>query len=165
MDAYLNDGTFPGKFAWKRMIKTKAHENARLSWYERVSDPEMNRFSVLHSEFSPHWAWQFSKNNRKMLKPCISVVQLLSSVSSLPFIDKICCHCHRNFANLLDHCIHDCVYLNRPRAQFLQEISSLSTGLGAKILKNRSAAPPKKKNFIATMHQVYIYGAWKTMFY
>ena len=86
-------------------------------------------FSVLHSEFSPHWAWQFSKNNRKMLKPCISVVQLLSNVSCLPFIDNICCHCHRNFANLLDHCIHDCVYLNRPRAQFLQEISSLSTDI------------------------------------
>ena len=129
LDAYLNDGTFPGKFAWKRMIKTKAHENARLSWYERVSNPEINRFSVLHSEFSPHWAWQFSKNNRKMLKPCISVVQLLSSVSCLPFIDNICCHCHRNFANLLDHCIHDCVYLSRPRAQFLQEISSLSTDI------------------------------------
>ena len=89
----------------------------------------MNRFSVLHGEFSPHWAWQFSKNNRKMLKPCISVVQLLSSVSSLPFIDNICCHCHRNFANLLDHCIHDCIYHNRPRAQFLQEISSLSTDI------------------------------------
>ena len=39
------------------------------------------------------------------------------------------------------------------------------SGLGAKILKNRSAAPPRKKNSIATMHQVYIYGAWKTMFY
>ena len=38
-------------------------------------------------------------------------------------------------------------------------------GLGAKILKNRSAAPPRKKNSISTMHQVYIFGAWKTMFY
>ena len=39
----------------------------------------------------------------------------------------------------------------------------LLCGLGAKILKNRSAAPPRKKNSIATMHQVYIYGAWKTV--
>ena len=37
-------------------------------------------------------------------------------------------------------------------------------GLGAKIKKNRSVAPPRKKNSIATMHQVYISGAWKTMF-
>ena len=126
LDVYLNDGMLPGKFALKRMIKTKAHENA---WYERVSNSEINRFSVLHSDFSPHWAWRFFKNNRKMLKPCIDVVQLLSSVSSLSFIDNICCHCHINFVHLLDHCIHDCIYLNRPRAQFLQEISSLSTDL------------------------------------
>ena len=39
-----------------------------------------------------------------------------------------------------------------------------SYGLGAKIKKNRSVAPPRKKNSIATMHQVYISGAWKTMF-
>ena len=39
-----------------------------------------------------------------------------------------------------------------------------TVGLGAKIKKNRSVAPPRKKNSIATMHQVYISGAWKTMF-
>ena len=37
-------------------------------------------------------------------------------------------------------------------------------GLGAKIKKNCSVAPHRKKNSIATMHQVYISGAWKTMF-
>ena len=37
-------------------------------------------------------------------------------------------------------------------------------GLGAKMKKNRSVAPPRKKNSIATMHHVYISGAWKTMF-
>ena len=31
---------------------------------------------------------------------------------------------------------------------------------GQNFKKNRSAAPPRKKNSIATMHQVYIYGAW-----
>ena len=44
-------------------------------------------------------------------------------------------------------------------------LARLYSGLGAKIVKNRSAAPPRKNNSIATMHQVYIYGAWKTMFY
>ena len=37
-------------------------------------------------------------------------------------------------------------------------------GLGGKIKKNRSVAPPKKKISIAIMNQVYISGAWKTMF-
>ena len=37
-------------------------------------------------------------------------------------------------------------------------------GLGAKYEKNRSVALPRKKNSIAIIHQVYISGAWKTMF-
>ena len=86
------------------MIKSKAHEHARLSWFERFSSPELIRFSVLHADFSPHWVWQFCKENRKLLKPCTSVVQLLSSVSSLPFAENICGHYKRNYDNLLDHC-------------------------------------------------------------
>ena len=50
-------------------------------------------------------------------------MQLLSSVSRLP--ENICEHCKRNYDNLLDHCIHDCDYLDRPRAHFFQEIYSL----------------------------------------
>ena len=46
----------------------------------------------------------------------------------------------------------------------LSYFRDLHYGLGAKIKKNRSVAPPRKKNSIATMHQVYISGAWKTMF-
>ena len=122
LHAYLQDGIFPGKLAWKRLIKSKAHESARLSWFERVSGPEFVRFGALHHDFSPHWLWQFSKDNRKMLKPCISVVQLLSRASSLPFLTTICNHCQKIYVNLLDHCIHECIYLNRPRALLLQEI-------------------------------------------
>ena len=57
--AYLQDGVFPGKFAWKRMIKAKVYESAKLGWYERVSNPEFYRFNMLHGEFSPHWIWVF----------------------------------------------------------------------------------------------------------
>ena len=129
LSEYLQDGVFPGKFAWKRMIKSKAHEIARLSWYERISSPELIRFNLLHGDFSPHWVWQFCKENRKMLKPCTSVVRLLSSVSSLPFVESICAHCQSNYDNLLDHCIHDCIYLYRPRAQFFQEIFFLGADI------------------------------------
>ena len=127
--AYLQDGVFPGKFAWKHMIKAKVHENARLGWYERVSSPEFYRFNMLHGEFRPHWIWLFSKENRKMLKPCISVVQLISCVSSLPHVSNICRHCQRCFTNLVDHCIHGCIYLNRSRARLLQEIFSLGADI------------------------------------
>ena len=93
------------------MIKAKVHERARLAWYERVSDPEFYRFSMIHGDFSPHWIWLFSKENRKTLKPCISVVQLVSCFSSLPHMSNICSHCQRCFTNLVDHCIHEFIYL------------------------------------------------------
>ena len=48
--------------------------------------------------------------------------------------------------------------------EFLCLNASKTYGLGAKIKKNRSVALPRKKNFIAIMHQVYISGAWKSMF-
>ena len=92
------------------------------SWFERVSGPELVRSSALHHDFSPHWLWQFAKDNRKMLKPCISAVQLLSRASSLPYLTTTCTHCQKIYVNLLDHCIHECNYLNRPRALLLQEI-------------------------------------------
>ena len=64
-----------------------------------------------------------------MLKPCISVVQLVSCVSSLPHVSNICSHCQRCFTNVVDHCIHECIYLNRPRARLLQEIFSLGADI------------------------------------
>ena len=56
-------------------------------------------------------------------------MQLLSSVSRLPFVENICEHCKRNYDNLLDHCIHDCDYLDRPRAHFFPEIFSLGADI------------------------------------
>ena len=64
-----------------------------------------------------------------MLKRCISVVQLVLCVSSLPHVSDICSHCQRCFTNLVDHCIHECIYLNRPRARLLQEIFSLGADI------------------------------------
>ena len=59
----LQDGVFPGKIAWKRMIKANAHATAKTAWHYRLSNPEFYRFTMLHCEFSPHWLWLFSQNN------------------------------------------------------------------------------------------------------
>ena len=59
------------------------------------------------------------------LKPCISVIQLISCVSSLPHVSSTCSNCQGEFTNLVDHCIHECIYLNRQRERFCREIFSL----------------------------------------
>ena len=57
LSSYLQYGVFPGKFAWKRMIKAKVQETAKTAWYDRVSNPEFYRFKMLHCEFRPHRLW------------------------------------------------------------------------------------------------------------
>ncbi|MCG8112938.1 MAG: reverse transcriptase family protein [Candidatus Thiodiazotropha taylori] len=131
LSAYLREGVFPAKFAWKRMMKAKVHELAKLNWYGRIADPEFDRFNMLHNSFSPHWLWLFSRENRKLLKPCFSVIQLISGVSSLPNVLQTCNHCQRNISNVTDHCIHECNYLNRHRSRFLREIFSLGADIYA----------------------------------
>ena len=55
-------------------------------------------------------------------------------------------------------------YLDFFAEMIIESSLTFHNGLEAKIKKNRSIAPPRKKNSIATMHQAYISGAWKTMF-
>ena len=80
---------------------------------------------MLHCEFSPHLLWLFPQDNRRLLKPCMSVIHLISCVSSLPRISSTCSNCQGEFTNLVDHCIHECIYLNRQRERFWWEIFSL----------------------------------------
>ena len=108
---YIQDGVLPGKFAWKRMIKAKVHEAAKSDGYNRISIPEIHSFKLLHGQFVTHWLWLFSKDNRRLLKPCTSVVQLIYCVSSLPHISSSCNKCQCDFTNLADHCIHECTIL------------------------------------------------------
>ena len=46
----------------------------------------------------------------------------------------------------------------------MRTVSVMTIWTGPKYKKNHSVAPPRKKNSIVTMHQVYISGAWETMF-
>ena len=125
LSSYLQDGVFPGKIAWKRMIKANVHETTKTAWHYRLSNPEFYRFKMLHCKFSPHWSWLFSQDNRRLLKLCISVIQLISCVSSLPHISSTCSNCQGEFTNLVDHCIHECIYLKRQSERFWREIFSL----------------------------------------
>ena len=129
LSTYVQDGVFPEKYARKRMIKAKVHEAAKTAWYTRVSLPEFYRFKLLHGEFGTHWLWLFSKHNRRLLKPCTSVAQLISCVSSLPHISSSCNKCQCDFTNLVDHCIHECSYLNRHRDRFWWDIFSLGADI------------------------------------
>ena len=111
------------------MIKAKVHECAKLDWYGRVSNPEFDRFTMTHQSFSLHWLGLFSRENWKLLKPCISVIQLIIGVSSLPIVLQICYHSQRNVSNVIDHCIYICNYVDRYRSRYWREIFSLGADI------------------------------------
>ena len=76
--SFVDTSRFPSKNAWTdRLLKGKLHQSAICSWNSRTLAQEFYRFRIAHPEFQPHWAWYFSKNQRKLLTPCTSVVQMI----------------------------------------------------------------------------------------
>ena len=51
------------------------------AWSNRTLTQEFYRLKIVHPEFQPHWAWYFSKCQRKLLSPCTSVIQMTASLT------------------------------------------------------------------------------------
>ena len=125
LDMYFSDGIFPGQLAWKRMLKSNVKNSAVANWHTRISAPEFSRFKSIHTDFQPNIFWLYSKEKRKLLAPCTSVIQMISNLNNTPYDGNICPCCNLMYENIIDHCIHECLYLNRERAIFWNELSKL----------------------------------------
>ena len=126
LEAYLESSIFPSKFAWKRILKSTLHESAISSWHNRIQTQDFSRFTALHYDYSPHWIWYFSKEHRKLLPHCTSVIQMISSYAEVNSGNKFCIFCEVFYENIIDHCLHDCSYLYNERSEMWQEILSPS---------------------------------------
>ena len=122
---YFRDGIFPGQLAWKRILKSNVKNSAVANWHTRISAPEFSRFKSIHTDFQPNIFWLYSKEKRKLLAPCTSVIQMISNLNNTLFDGNICPCCNLMYENIIDHCIHECLYLNRERAVFWNELSKL----------------------------------------
>ena len=56
-----------------------------------------------------------------LLASCISVIQMISNLNITMYDGNICPSCNLIYENMIDHCIHECLYLNRERAIFWNE--------------------------------------------
>ena len=126
LEAYLESSIFPSKFAWKRILKSTLHESAISSWHNRIHTQDFSRFTALHYDYSPHWIWYFLKEHRKLLPHCTSVIQMISSLAEVNSGNKLCIFCEVFYENIVDHCLHDCSYLDNERSEMWQGILSLS---------------------------------------
>ena len=109
---FIENSTFPSKYHWKRLIKSKIHENVVLAWNNRTLLPDFSRFRSLQPEYGPHWIWNSSKANCKLLSPCTSVLQMISNLAEFHYGNNICRHCDINHNSIVGHCIRDCRFLN-----------------------------------------------------
>ena len=125
LDMYFSDGIFPGQLAWKRMLNSNVKNSAVANWHTRIYAPEFSRFKSIQTDFQPNIFWLYSKEKRKLLAPCTSVIQMISNLNNTLYDGNICPCCNLMYENYTDHCIHECLYLNRERAIIWNELSKL----------------------------------------
>ena len=123
---YLSSSKFPSKFAWNRLLKNKLHSSAINAWHSRTLAQDFYRFRIIQPEFRPHWAWYFSKSRRKLLIPCISVVQMTANLTDVKQNNSACVACDSYYDNLVDHCLQECSSLVVDRAKLWHDISCIS---------------------------------------
>ena len=123
---YLSSSKFPSKFAWNRLLKNKLQSSAINAWHSRTLAQDFYRFRIIQPEFRPHWVWYFSKRRRKLLIPCISVVQMTANLTDRRQNNLACVACDSYYDNLVDHCIHECSSLVVDRVKLWHGISCIS---------------------------------------
>ena len=114
------------EFAWNRLLKNKWHSSAINAWHSRTLTQDFYRFRIIQPEFRSNWAWYFSKSRRKLLIPCISVVQMTVSLTNVRQNNSVCVACDSHYDNLVDQCIHERSSLIVDRAKLWHDFSCIS---------------------------------------
>ena len=123
---YIEKGTFPTSFAWKRLLKSKLHHSAISTWNSRTLTHDFCRFRDIHFEYTPHWVWYLSKERRNLLFPSFSLIQMISHLAEMSMDNKFCLYCNVYYNNTVDHCINTCTYLGLERARLRSDIQNIS---------------------------------------
>ena len=115
-ESYIRFNIFPSKNIWKRLVKSRIHDNEVNSWHNRLSAPDFNRFRQLHTDYSPHTLWIESKESRHLLPISRSCLQMIAGMAETTFSHPCCQFCNREIhINIIDHYVHSCSYLDAER--------------------------------------------------
>ena len=89
-ESYIRFNVFPSKNIWKRLVKSRIHDNEVNSWHNRLSAPDFNRFRQLHTDYSPHTLWIESKESRHLLPISRSCLQMIAGMAETTFSHACC---------------------------------------------------------------------------
>ena len=123
----VNFNVFPSKNIWKRLVKSRIHDNEVNSWHNRLSAPDFNRFRQLHTDYIPHTLWIESKESRHLLPISRSCLQMIAGMAETTFSHPCCQFCNREIhINIIDHYVHSCSYLDAERVCLWYNILQLN---------------------------------------
>ena len=126
-ESYIRFNVFPSKNIWKRLVKSRIHDNEVNSWHNRLSAPDFNRFRQLHTDYSPRTLWIESKESRHLLPISRSCLQMIAGMAETTFSHPCCQFCNREIhINIIDHYVHSCSYLDAERVSLWYNILQLN---------------------------------------
>ena len=104
------------------MVIQRIRQYETVQWQNRISDADFSLFSRLHTVHEPHIFWYRSKENpyiSRCYKSMMQMIAYLSNNLSGPFT---CSYCKSEYVNLVQHCIHECRYLDAERIMMVTNI-------------------------------------------
>jgi hypothetical protein len=119
---YVDCGSFPDKFAWKKLVKGYTKNTFVSEWNARTSRGAFERFRVMHKNFGVSFLWNFSKLNTNLLSVTKVVAQL---TAYLVRFDTECSRCEQSHScNFTDHLLLDCSFVSTMRNAMYLKLES-----------------------------------------
>ena len=115
IETYKMCNIFPSKPIWKRVMKQRIWQYETVQWQNRITNTDFSLFSRLHNVYEPHIFWHSAKENPQSSCYYKSVMQMIALVSNNFRGPFICSYCKSQYVNLVEHCIHECIYLAAER--------------------------------------------------
>ncbi|MES9994111.1 MAG: reverse transcriptase family protein [Candidatus Thiodiazotropha sp.] len=129
IEVFRTENVFPGKFAWKRLLRQSICQNEVAMWHDRMNSSDFSLFYRLHNVHEPHYLWRTAKEYPQYFHCYKSVMQMIATISNNFTGPFICSYCNSHYDNRVFHCIYECSYLKNERAILWNDICRLNTGI------------------------------------
>jgi hypothetical protein len=138
LNRYISDSSFPTANSWKSMVKAAIKLYVNEDFKSQIaSQPHLELFFQIHSEYIPSFLWHFSSLYREQLDFCLTAMNVLSRLHSRQF-PSVCQNCLLCADNLAAHVILFCPATDHVRNELWK---ILHTSLGMSNYSNLLSMP------------------------
>ena len=113
MSDYIQNGSFPDKITWKRIVNRSVDEKQSQFWLNRIeSDSNFSRFRYIHKSVSFPNFWITAQTFHD-IRNSYFITKLITSIPNST--EDACCVCKKDFTDVYLHacCACICTFQNR----------------------------------------------------